>query len=126
MDFDRSSAPEAFKALGDPVRWSIVHYMAQQPELAGSVLDEALPISRPTISYHIRILTQAGLVEVSKRGRNHYYTLRHDVLRALIEDLDALMPGLQLVHNAAAPAAPAGRTVVDEPQVALPAVLPTW
>lgn len=128
MESDRSSAPEAFKALGDPVRWHIVQYMAEQPELAGSVLDEALPISRPTISYHIRILTQAGLVEVSKRGRNHYYTLRHDVLRGLIEDLNALMPGLQLVHDATAssPSPAASRRATAEAGAPTPAVLPTW
>ena len=128
MEFDRSSAPEAFKALGDPVRWSIVQYMAEQPELAGSLLDEALPISRPTISYHIRILTQAGLVEVSKRGRNHYYTLRQEVLRGLLDELDALMPGLQLVHSGAAlsNSPETEHLPVNEAEVALPAVLPTW
>ncbi len=125
MDSDRSTAPDAFKALGDPVRWTIVRHMAQQPELAGSVLDEALSISRPTISYHIRILTQAGLVDVSKRGRNHYYRLRHDVLRTLLEELNALMPGLQLVHDADGRAT--GRTASSAPAEAeLPAVLPTW
>lgn len=126
MEFDRSSAPEAFKALGDPVRWNIVRYMAEQPELPGSVLDEALPISRPTISYHIRILTQAGLVEVTKRGRNHYYTLRHDVLQGLIEELKTLIPGLTLVHDASAPPAMPGLRPAVEAEAALPAVLPTW
>jgi DNA-binding transcriptional ArsR family regulator len=125
MEPDRSSAPEAFKALGDPVRWTIVRYMAEQPELAGSVLDEALSISRPTISYHIRILTQAGLVDVSKRGRNHYYTLRHDVLRSLLEELDSLMPGLQLVRDAAQPDA-SGHAGSATGEDELPAVLPTW
>lgn len=126
MEPDRSTAPEAFKALGDPVRWTIVRYMAEQPELPGSVLDEALSISRPTISYHIRILTQAGLVDVSKRGRNHYYTLRHDVLRTLLDELSGLMPGLELVHDAASQAyapSPASAPAAElEPQ----AVLPTW
>jgi DNA-binding transcriptional ArsR family regulator len=123
VESDRSSLPDAFKALGDPIRWTMVRCMADQPELAGSVLDEMLSISRPTISYHIRILTQAGLVDVSKRGRNHYYTLRHDALRTLLDELRALMPGLQLVHDSSS--ADSGPT--DDPTEApLPAVLPTW
>lgn len=126
MESDRSSAPEAFKALGDPVRWTIVRQMAEQPELAGSVLDEALAISRPTISYHIRILTQAGLVEVSKRGRNHYYTLRHDVLRTLLDELNALVPGLRLVGEAEAQSHDSTPADAASNETELPAVLPTW
>lgn len=122
MDPERSSVPEAFKALGDPVRWTIVRYMAERPQLAGSVLGEVLSISRPTISYHIRILTQSGLVDVSKRGRNHYYTLRLDVLRTVLAELNTLMPGLQLLdavpgQSLAAPAVTAATS---------PEALPTW
>ncbi|WP_457208446.1 ArsR/SmtB family transcription factor [Nocardioides sp. P5_C9_2] len=125
MEPERSSAPEAFKALGDPVRWTIVRHMAETPELAGSALDDLLSISRPTISYHIRILTQAGLVEVSKRGRNHYYTLRHDVLRTVLAELNALMPGLELVHDATGE--PWTIAVVDsESAPELTKALPTW
>lgn len=124
MEPDRTSTPEAFKALGDPVRWTIVRRMAEEPELAGSVLDEALSISRPTISYHIRILTQAGLVDVSKRGRNHYYTLRHDVLQTLLDELDALVPGLRPTLSVA-PSEAAGLATAL-PVKELPEVLPTW
>jgi DNA-binding transcriptional ArsR family regulator len=125
MESEPSSAPEAFKALGDPVRWTIVRYMAERPELAGSALDEILSISRPTISYHIRILTQAGLIEVSKRGRNHYYTLRHDVLRNVLAELNTLLPGLHLVHDASAESRSLtdGATAIEP---ALPEVIPTW
>lgn len=126
MEPDRSSAPEAFKALGDPVRWTIVRYMAEQPELPGSVLDEALSISRPTISYHIRILTQAGLVDVSKRGRNHYYTLRHDVLRTLLDELSGLMPGLELAQHAAAQGYAQTSDSASAAELEPQAVLPTW
>ena len=122
MESERSSAPEAFKALGDPVRWTIVCHMADTPELAGSALDDILAISRPTISYHIRILTQAGLVEVSKRGRNHYYTLRHDVLRSVLAELNTLLPGLALVHDGTGELRSGSAEVEPE----LPKVLPTW
>lgn len=127
MESDRSSTAEAFKALGDPVRWTIVRCMAEQPELAGATLDERLSISRPTISYHIRILVQAGLVDVSKRGRMHYYTLRHDMLGHLMEELNTLLPALP--PPADDHFAPVRDTPVAEAGAATlgrPAVLPTW
>ena len=86
------SPTEVFKALGDPIRWSIVQQMAATDELACSTLEVTLPISKPSISYHTKILTQAGLISVRKQGRNFFYTLRRDVLRALVDDLWALAP----------------------------------
>ena len=104
-------ATEVFKALGDPIRWSIVQQMAQQEELACSVLEDTLPVSKPTISYHTKILTQAGLIEVRKRGRNYFYSLRHEVLRSLMDEMWSLAPGPRLVssNGAGAAAAPAER-----------------
>ncbi|WP_170323433.1 ArsR/SmtB family transcription factor [Cryptosporangium phraense] len=86
------SATEVFKALGDPIRWSIVQQMAAVDELACSTLEETLPISKPSISYHTKILSQAGLISTRKQGRNFFYTLRRDVLRGLIDDVWALAP----------------------------------
>jgi DNA-binding transcriptional ArsR family regulator len=108
------AATEVFKALGDPIRWNIVQQMAQQEELACSLLEETLPVSKPTISYHTKILTQAGLVEVRKRGRNYFYVLRRDVLRDLMEQLAPLAPGSTL------PAAPAAPAVEPMAEVARP------
>jgi DNA-binding transcriptional ArsR family regulator len=82
-----------FKALGDPVRWSIVCQAADVEELGCSILEDTLHISKPAISYHTKILVQAGLLAARKEGRNFYYALRRDVLRALGEDAWALTPG---------------------------------
>jgi DNA-binding transcriptional ArsR family regulator len=90
---------EVFKALGDPIRWSIIQQMAEVDELACSTLEDTLPISKPTISYHTKILTQAGLVQVRKQGRNFFYTLRRDVLRDLMDDVWALAPEPRPIHQ---------------------------
>jgi DNA-binding transcriptional ArsR family regulator len=84
---------EIFKALADPIRWSIIQQVAQEEEFACSLLEDTLPVSKPTISYHTKILTQAGLIEVHKRGRNYFYSLRRDVLSEVIEQLWPLAPG---------------------------------
>ncbi|MFE6820888.1 ArsR/SmtB family transcription factor [Streptomyces sp. NPDC057690] len=130
MSREAVAAPEAFKALGDPIRWSIVQQIAEQDELACSVLEDTLPVSKPTISYHTKILAQAGLIEVRKRGRNYFYALRRDVMRSLVDELWTMAPGPRLVGEAPAarPAAPTESELKpavgdDTPQQA---VLLTW
>lgn len=86
-------AAEVFKALGDPVRWSIVAQIAAVDELPCADLEQTLPVSKSTISYHTKILQQAGLLSVRKEGRNYYYTLRREVLRVVQDELWRLAPG---------------------------------
>jgi len=93
MDAMSSQPPtEIFKALSDPVRWSIIVQMASVDELACITLEDTLPVSKPTISYHTKILQHAGLINVRKAGRNYYYSLRRDVLHRLLDDLWELAP----------------------------------
>lgn len=86
-------AAEIFRALGDPVRLDIVRQIAAEDQLACGVLEETLPVSKPTISYHTKILRQAGIIDVHKRGRLSYYSLRRKALGELLDDLGALGPG---------------------------------
>jgi len=85
-----SPPTEVFRALSDPVRWSIIVQMAQVDELACITLEDTLPVSKPTISYHTKILQNAGLISTRKAGRNYYYSLRRDVLSDLIGGLHRL------------------------------------
>jgi DNA-binding transcriptional ArsR family regulator len=99
---------EIFKALGDPIRWSIVNQMASVDELACLALEETLPISKPTISYHTKILYHAGLISVRKKGRNYFYSLRRDVLHGLLDSLLQLGPAPRDMAGATADCAPGG------------------
>ena len=85
-------AAEVFKALGDPVRWSIIAQIAAVDELPCADLEQTLPVSKPTISYHTKILQQAGLLTVRKEGRNYFYALRRDALREVQDELWRLAP----------------------------------
>jgi DNA-binding transcriptional ArsR family regulator len=125
------SGTEVFKALGDPIRWSIVQQMAAVDELACSILEDTLPISKPTISYHTKILIQAGLVSVRKESRNLYYTLRRDVIEALVQELWAVAPTPRPVHEGKIVHAPARRratrgNVALDPAVDNEPILLTW
>lgn len=103
MDHESVSATEIFKALGDPIRWSIIQQVAGTDKLACSLLEDTLPVAKPTISYHTKILAQSGLIEVHKRGRNYFYSLRRDVLRSVVEALGTLDPDLLATTNTQAP-----------------------
>jgi len=95
-----SPPTEAFRALSDPIRWSIIAQMAQVDELACLTLERTLPVSKPTISYHTKILHNAGLISTRKAGRNYYYSLRRDVLRDLLDGLWELAPTPRPVDGA--------------------------
>jgi DNA-binding transcriptional ArsR family regulator len=83
---------EFFSALSDPIRWSIVAQAAKVDELACITLESTLPVAKPTISYHVKILQNAGLISTRKKGRNYYYSLRRDVIEGLMDDLWELAP----------------------------------
>ena len=72
-----------FKALGDPVRLRLMSLIASQPEACVCDLTGAFELSGPTISHHLRVLREAGLVDVSRRGTWAYYRLVPEALAEL-------------------------------------------
>lgn len=84
-----------FKALGDPGRLLLLSYLAAQPggEACVCNLTEPLGLSQPTVSHHLKVLTEAGLLERERRGTWMYYRLR---LERLSDLCDALMPPKKL------------------------------
>ncbi len=64
-----------FRALADPTRVSIVNRLACADECCVCDLTEAFDLSQPTVSHHLRILRDAGLVEAERRGTWAYYRL---------------------------------------------------
>ncbi len=67
----------AFRALGDPARVRLVSLIAAQPRQEACVCDLTGPVglSQPTVSHHLRILAEAGLIAREQRGRWAYYRL---------------------------------------------------
>lgn len=76
-------------ALADPVRLRIVSMLAASPDGAacGCELEDPLGLSQPTVSHHLRILREAGLIEGERRGRWVHYSV---VPERLTEVTDAL------------------------------------
>ena len=72
-----------FKALADPTRVSIVNRLASADECCVCDLTDAFDLSQPTVSHHLRILRDAGLVEAERRGTWAYYRLVPEAIERL-------------------------------------------
>ncbi|HEY1569041.1 MAG TPA: metalloregulator ArsR/SmtB family transcription factor [Solirubrobacteraceae bacterium] len=86
---DAMGAPEALDALGDPNRRAIVQILSAGGRSVQEIADE-LPISRPAVSRHLRLLKGAGLVDDRPDGARHIYELRGegvDAVRAYFADV---------------------------------------
>lgn len=80
-------AGDPFEALGDPHRRAIVELLSNNPRSVQEIADE-LPISRPAVSRHLRLLKEAGLVSQESQGNRNLYTLDQlgvEALQAYLE-----------------------------------------
>ncbi|MEP6977300.1 MAG: metalloregulator ArsR/SmtB family transcription factor [Thermoleophilia bacterium] len=78
-----------FKALADPTRVAIVNRLAATDECCVCDLTGAFDLSQPTISHHLKLLREAGLVEASRRGTWAYYRLIPEAVAELRTALGA-------------------------------------
>lgn len=95
--WEAESLAALFKALGDPVRVKMVSALARDPERQICACDFVAVAgkSQPTVSHHLKILREAGLVAAERRGTWIWYSVvpaRLEALRSVF-DLDALTPG---------------------------------
>ena len=98
----RSASDRVLDALGNPVRREIVAMLAEGPRAVGE-LAAALPISRPAVSKHLRVLQGAALVRFSVQGNRNVYTLAPDGAAEARRWLDAFwgqaLPRFALLAN---------------------------
>jgi|SRR5581483_818130 len=86
---DAEALAEAFKAVADPGRLRLLSFIAAQPGTEACVchLVEPLGLSQPTVSHHLKILTDAGLLARERRGTWMFYRLVPERVEALREAL---------------------------------------
>lgn len=81
---DAEVTAKLFKALADPHRVRVVNLLAVSGEAACVCdLTQTLGLSQPTVSFHMKKLVDAGLLEREQRGVWAYYSLRPDVIERL-------------------------------------------
>ncbi len=80
-------ATDPFEALGDPQRRAILTLLGEQPRPVGE-LAALLPVTRPAVSHHLRLLKEAGLVSDERIGTRRIYALRREGLDAVARYLE--------------------------------------
>lgn len=89
-----ADAAERLKALGHPVRLAIVRALAERSCCCGDVCSR-LPLAQSTVSQHLKVLRDAGLVSFRRDGVRSSYVLNHAAfasLRSDLEEIVALLP----------------------------------
>jgi ArsR family transcriptional regulator, arsenate/arsenite/antimonite-responsive transcriptional repressor len=75
------------KALADPRRMALLQAIASEEECACQKLREEFPVSKATISFHIKELVRAGLVEARREGQFLHCEVRREMLEAYAAEL---------------------------------------
>jgi len=76
-------AARLFKALADETRLAIVRQLQEQGRTCACNLGACCPLAQPTVSHHLKVLREAGLVHADKQGLWVYYTLDREKLDLL-------------------------------------------
>lgn len=87
---EAAATAELFKALADPARVRIVNALAiNRGPVCACEFEPLLGLSQPTVSHHLKKLTEAGLLEREQRGKWAYFSLKRDaaVKLAVVADL---------------------------------------
>jgi DNA-binding transcriptional ArsR family regulator len=91
---------DGWAALGDRTRRAIFERLAGAPSPVGE-LAEGLPVSRPAVSQHLKVLEDAGLVIDQPAGNRRVYRINPDGLAELRADLDRFWSGALAAYKAA-------------------------
>lgn len=83
------NAARRFAALGDPTRLAVFRLVSRQP-LSVAEVAQQLPVSRPAVSQHLRVLADAGLVSHEVEGNRHLYRPDADGVASLRDFIDSL------------------------------------
>jgi len=78
---------ELFNALGDPIRLGIVDLLSRHDRMCVCNIAEAFPVGQPTISHHLRLLREAGVVDCVREGHWAYYWVRRDTLKRAAQEM---------------------------------------
>src|SRR5215472_4024426 len=89
LPFVETYGSAGIAALGDPTRRAIFESLARRPKAVGELAAE-LPVSRPAVSQHLRVLKEAGLVTDRADGTRRIYQLRQQGVQAIHGYLDQM------------------------------------
>jgi ArsR family transcriptional regulator, arsenate/arsenite/antimonite-responsive transcriptional repressor len=85
-DIDLDGSVALLQAIGDPVRWTVLRRLSAAPSCVCDI-QEHVPIAANLLSYHLKVLRDAGLVTATRRGRWIDYALATDAAARLTDAL---------------------------------------
>ncbi len=92
MSRDVAVDANRLKALGHPVRLGIAMRLAREPETCACDFADVFEVSQPTVSEHLRVLRDAGIVTTKRRGTQICYSLDASAVRQIRSMINALEP----------------------------------
>jgi ArsR family transcriptional regulator len=99
---------QTLKGLAGVARLTMLYHLARRPEITVTELTDLLHLSQPLVSWHLRMLKRAGLIETRRAGRQVYCSLNSERVRSALEGLENLLnPALQM------PGLPTGNTLIE-------------
>ena len=87
-DAEVDATARLFRVLGDPARIRILNALANGEPVCVCHLIEPLGLTQPTVSHHLKTLTDAGLLDREQRGKWAYFSLRPEAAERLASLLD--------------------------------------
>jgi DNA-binding transcriptional ArsR family regulator len=85
-------AVRRLKALAHPIRLGMMERLAQEAEICACDLGDAFAVSQPTVSEHLRVLREAGLVRTRREGTTICYAAVPEALAEVAQGVGALQP----------------------------------
>jgi ArsR family transcriptional regulator len=80
MSMAKTKISKLAKALADETRCKIFELIAKSKEISCKEITEKIGLRQPTISHHLKILTESGLVDVRREGQFHYFSVNKKTL----------------------------------------------
>ncbi len=115
--FDRTTLAKRFHALSDPTRLAILSLL-ERGESCVCDLQGALGAAQSRLSFHLRVLREAGLVVDRKDGRWSWYQIVPDAMRPLQDALDGFVAGVGVGAGAGAAVPGSAASLVGAPRTA--------
>jgi DNA-binding transcriptional ArsR family regulator len=105
-DTARADIAAKLRALAHPARLAMLERLAGQERCVCGEIVKALPLAQSTVSQHLKVLLDAGLIRSRTEGQRSSYCLDTAALDELAEDIDALFKALRRPSGCCAPGAP--------------------
>lgn len=101
LDRPSETATDAvvLRALAHPIRLGIMRRLAQEPETCACDFTDVFAVAQPTISQHLKVLRDAGLVRTRRRGTQICYSIQPESIVRLHDLLNTLHPDLHAVPH---------------------------